>query len=69
MGWLEEAMGRYQQMQQMQPPQQYPGGGEPMATAGMGMNEMTGQRIPQLGSSLSTGLKMGAPARSGGFGI
>ena len=42
---------------------------QPMATAGMGMNEMTGRRIPQPSSSLSTGLKMGAPARSGGFGI
>jgi hypothetical protein len=51
---------------------------QPMAThastnAGMDMNEMTGQRIPSPSSSLSTGLKMGAPARpyslSGGFGI
>jgi hypothetical protein len=60
MGWLEEAMGRYQQMQQggsplmygygyrqqMQPPQQYPGGGEPMATAGMGMGTGLPKQYP-----------------------
>jgi hypothetical protein len=64
MGWLEEAMGRYQQMQQggsplmqqMQPPQQYLAreGTAGMGTAGMGMGTGLPKQYPGGGEPMAT---------------